>query len=342
VAYGFNAAARSTEEEEDSSSSSASSSSDDDDDDDSPAGSYFLPFARHKSWYDGHSFASGLFPFADGKSMESSGEAVNCYYGAYLWSSVRRGGGGKGDDSDNNDDDDDEEEGGERRALFNFARLLLATEIRGIKTYWHMIAPDEETDSYHPSEIYPPLFSENLMVGNVGMTDVTASTWFGTQNLYVHMINFMPVTAITRELFGKGYVREEYSRIIEPLLYDGVEMAWRGYVVCDRAMVEPTRAWGDALGRLRSCELDSAISLSQVLYFIAATDGFVAPTGEHADADDRGDGAGDMQVLYFIAATDGFVAPTGEHADADDRGDGAGDMQVLYFIAATDGFVFPK
>ena len=32
----------------------------------------FFPLSRHKSWFDGHSFASGLFPFANGKSQESS------------------------------------------------------------------------------------------------------------------------------------------------------------------------------------------------------------------------------------------------------------------------------
>jgi endo-1,3(4)-beta-glucanase len=48
----------------------------------------FFPLARHKSWYDGHSFATGLFPFGNGKSQESSSEAVNAYYGAYLWSKV--------------------------------------------------------------------------------------------------------------------------------------------------------------------------------------------------------------------------------------------------------------
>ena len=35
------------------------------------------------------------------------------------------------------------------------------------------------------------------MVGNVGMLDAICSTWFGTQNLYVHMINFLPVTSKT-------------------------------------------------------------------------------------------------------------------------------------------------
>lgn len=139
-----------------------------------------FPFTRHKSWYDSHSFASGLFPFADGKSMESSTESVNCYYGAYLWSTVRWEG---------------------RPERIDFARLLLAMEIRGVKTYWHMTVPDDESDASPAASLYNPHFAKNLMVGNSGMMDVTVATWFGTKPLYVHMINFMPITAVTKELF---------------------------------------------------------------------------------------------------------------------------------------------
>lgn len=164
-----------------------------------------FPLARHKSWFDGHSFASGLFPFANGKSQESSSEAVNCYYGAYLWAKVRWG-----SSNDNK--------------TVNFARLLLATEITGAKTYWHMMPPKD--NGVEPSSTssgtsstgrttssssvwiqptaYNSKFQKNYMVGNLGMTDVTCTTWFGTENIYVHLINFMPVTAITAELFDEG------------------------------------------------------------------------------------------------------------------------------------------
>ncbi|CAM9873455.1 unnamed protein product, partial [Chrysoparadoxa australica] len=40
---------------------------------------------RHKDFFSGHSWASGLFSQANGKSQESSSEAVNAYYGAYLF-----------------------------------------------------------------------------------------------------------------------------------------------------------------------------------------------------------------------------------------------------------------
>ena len=159
-----------------------------------------FPFARHKSWFDGHSFASGLFSFADGKSQESSSEATNCYYGAYLWAKVRWGNTADG------------------TKLVNFARLLLATEMTGAKTYWHMVPSISSSSSgarrlsnsttvvntWRPPPAYDSIFAQNYMVGNLGMTDATCTTWFGTENIYVHLINFMPVTAITTELFDKG------------------------------------------------------------------------------------------------------------------------------------------
>lgn len=163
----------------------------------------FFPLARHKAWFDGHSFASGLFPFASGKSMESSTESINCYYGAYLWCMVR---------------------GTSKLHLdhYNFARHLLATELRGVQTYWHMHSKSQSTKKWQT--LYNPVLTKNSMIGNLGMMDATVSTWFGTDPLYVHMINFMPVTAITRELFTVDYVKEEF-KVLEHR-YDSVEMAW--------------------------------------------------------------------------------------------------------------------
>lgn len=204
----------------------------------------FLPMSRHKSWFDGHSFATGLFAFGDGKSQESSSESVNCYYGAYLWSLVRHGSGNIGSD------------------LTDFARLLFAMEIRGAKTYWHMY-PDESRAESIPS--YSNTFRKNYMVGNVGMLDVAANTWFGNDPLYVHMINAIPITSATAILFGRDYVKSEYKYLIET--HAEVEMAWRGYTVAIHAIVDPNEAWNEA-GDLVSYELDAAISKSQVMYWI--------------------------------------------------------------------------
>ncbi len=219
-------------------------------------GEAFFPFTRHKSWFDGHSFASGLFRYSNGKSQESSSEAVNCYYGAYLWSLIRW------KDAD----------GGQER--INFSKLLLAMEIRGAKTYWHMLPPGDAdgVDSIHSKTIYSDSISKSLMIGNLGMTDATVSTWFGNKILYVHMINFMPVTAITKELFTLGYVKKEFNKTLKPI-YDTVEKAWRGYVISDKAIFEPNQAWQDAT-QLKSNELDAALSLSQLYYWIASIENF--------------------------------------------------------------------
>jgi endo-1,3(4)-beta-glucanase len=127
------------------------------------------PLARHKSFYDGHSWASGLFPQANGKSQESSSEAVNCYFAVTLWSRLK-----------------------EDLVLYNFSRLLLAMEIRSAQKYWH-ITPE------CPFASQPPFSTNNFMVGNLGGLDVTATTWFGSKPFYVHLINLLPITSITEE-----------------------------------------------------------------------------------------------------------------------------------------------
>jgi hypothetical protein len=216
--------------------------------------SAFFPMSRHKSWFDGHSFATGMFPFGNGKSQESSSEAVNCYYGAYLWSLVRHGDGSVGSD------------------LTDFARLLFAMEVRGAKTYWHMIPKDRSRDGNSVAlQVYSSTFQQNYMVGNVGMLDVTANTWFGNDALYVHMINAIPITAATAVLFDSKYVQHEYKYLMESR--SEVEMAWRGYTISIHAIIDPKTAWEDAQG-LVSYQLDAAISKSQVLYWITSRPNF--------------------------------------------------------------------
>lgn len=216
----------------------------------------FFPGARHKSWFDGHSFASGLFPFANGKSQESSSEAVNCYYGAYLWSLVR-----------NNAISNPSSDTSPRT---DFARLLLATEIRGAQMYWHIHNP-QASNRTNVSSIYPPDFTiDGDMVGNMGMLDAIKSTWFGTNELYIHLINFIPVTTITGALFRPNFVSKEVANILSKL--GEVEIAWKGYSVANQAIVDPNSAWASAT-EILSRVLDTAISKTQVLFWIATRDG---------------------------------------------------------------------
>ena len=197
--------------------------------------SSYFPVARHKSWFDGHSWASGLFSQGNGKNQESSSEAVNCYYAVYLWSLVRKS-----------------------AKLNYFSRLLLASEIRGAQAYWHM---------GKNSTIYDEEFAKNYMVGNLGGLDVNSRTWFGTEKYYVHGIQLIPITSITEELFRESFVQDDYPTIIEPS-YDSIAMSWKGFFVCEHAIVNPDTAWTEAQS-LISAELDAGLSQSQVFYWIA-------------------------------------------------------------------------
>lgn len=102
------------------------------------------------------------------------------------------------------------------------------------------------------------------------MLDAICSTWFGTSQLYVHMINFLPVTSVTGDLFDKEYVRLEFHEVLSKV---EAEMAWKGYVVADKAIFDPNGAWKEAMlldGRV----LDSGTSKTQILYWISTRSGF--------------------------------------------------------------------
>jgi endo-1,3(4)-beta-glucanase len=64
---------------------------------------------RCRDWFAGHSWASGIANGAGSRDQESTGEAVNAYYGALLWASVS----------------------GVSADYVHYAQLLLATEQQG-------------------------------------------------------------------------------------------------------------------------------------------------------------------------------------------------------------------
>lgn len=86
--------------------------------------------------------ASGIANGAGSRDQESTGEAINAYYGALLWATV----------TGNND-------------MINYAKLLLATEQHGAQVYWHM---DPSSDSNGRDQPYPEAGVRSLVtMGNV-------------------------------------------------------------------------------------------------------------------------------------------------------------------------------
>jgi len=187
--------------------------------------------------------------------------------------------------------------------ITDFARLMLATEIRGAQTYWHMMPPDPPVEdgsgtnsSLSPNEhgadsnsrralgkqsqqstvesveIYNAEFAKSYMVGNLGMLDVNIHTWFGNNPLYVHMINVLPITAVTAILLNRDYVAKEYPYLLSKIGTD-VPNSWRGYTTSVAAILDANQAWHDAQSMV-SYELDSAASKTQILHWISTRPGF--------------------------------------------------------------------
>ncbi|CAN0000070.1 unnamed protein product, partial [Phaeothamnion confervicola] len=191
---------------------------------------------KRADFFDGHSWASGLFDQANGKSQESVSEALNAYYAVYLLG-VATG-------------------NAERR---DWGRALLAMEMRGARTYWHMPAG---------TPIYDTVYASNRMTGVVAALETVHLTWFGDKYEWVHGINIMPVTPLTEDLLPYEYMEEEWV-VLQTVFQrpdDPPSPQWRGIVYCAQAVVQPDAAW-DNLDGLNI--YDSGNSRSNALYWIA-------------------------------------------------------------------------
>ena len=205
-----------------------------------------FPIARHKDFFDWHSWASGLFPSGNGKSQESISEAVNAYYAVSLL----------GDATHN-------------PKLRDWGRLLAHMEIKAGHHYWQM---DSQNDVYSGSA---ELFARNKMAGVVAALDVTARTWFGDNTEYVHGINMMPFTPITEYLLRPSFVKEEYKYLesfIEDPEQDNPADEWLSFIYLDQAIIDPQAAWDKIV---RMDRLDGGNSMTNSLYWIATRPGAV-------------------------------------------------------------------
>lgn len=197
--------------------------------------STYFPLARHKDLYDGHSWASGLFPQANGKSQESSSEAVNGYYAVYLLGLATH-----------------------NTRLKDWGRVLLASELRSVHRYWQMKEGDD---------IYDSLFAANRMVGVVAALEVIDMTWFGDKVEWVHGINMMPFTPISEELLPYDFMEQEWPVLATAFdrKDDPPQDTWSGYLYLAKGIVDADSAWEDVQSLT---VFDTANSLSNSLYWL--------------------------------------------------------------------------
>lgn len=193
---------------------------------------FFTPF-RNKDWFEGHSWAAGLFPFGDGRNQESTSEAVNAWYGVYLFGLAA------GDEN-----------------ITNVGRVLLGTEIRASQRYWQIKDGDG---------IYDDPFAQNKVVGVLWGTKVDYATFFGGNPEFIHGIQMIPFTPISEALLPKAWVTEQYP-VVEPALAGPIEEGWKGLLFMEHAIIDPAAAWAEAA---TLTGYDDGNTKTNTLYWIA-------------------------------------------------------------------------
>jgi len=203
---------------------------------------------RHKDFYEGHSWASGLFKMMDGREQESCSEAVNAYYAVSLLGQVLG-------DAD----------------MENLGRVMTAMEVQSARTYWQIPGLAFEVDpNLFPGGFYPPTFSNNAMIGVMGANMASHSTWFGTQVEFVHGIQMIPFTPITDALLPRSFVIKEFGQVAQAFIRKkpAIMTSWAGYVHMAQAIIDPRGSW-DALMPMNASGFDDGNSMTAALYWAA-------------------------------------------------------------------------
>ncbi|KXN69581.1 glycoside hydrolase family 81 protein [Conidiobolus coronatus NRRL 28638] len=199
----------------------------------------FYPKFRCFDFYDGHSWASGLFDFFDGKNQESTSEAVNAYYAIYLLGLAL---------NDQN--------------LANLGNLLTTMEIRSCRRYWHM-------DSSQQPPVWPDVFSKNKTVGILWNTKVDYSTWFGKNPEFIHCIQMLPFTPISHNLLDKQWIRELLPILSQALTRQDPPLSsgWRTFIYMAKGVIDKQGGLTDYLNSDKG--VDDGNTLTNTLYWFA-------------------------------------------------------------------------
>ncbi len=179
----------------------------------------YFPKFRHKDWYAGHSWAGGLVGIDVGPGQESTSEAINAWYGIYLWGLA----------TSNTD-------------LRDTGRLLLASEIRSAKKYWHIAAN---------SDIYPSPFNNHGTAVIIRTHKVAVETYFGSRPEYFYGIQSLPFTPITEEYMDSAWVTRSYpmASVNIPIASTGnpQDTGWNSLMYGMHAVIDPSAGYSEAL-----------------------------------------------------------------------------------------------
>lgn len=123
------------------------------------------PFLRHFSPYTGHSWADGEALFQDGNNQESSSEAMNAWYGLYLWGKAVK-----------------------NSQFSETGESLYSHELLGLRSYW-----------FGENNPFPAGF-EHAMISLVWGGKRDYATWFSADPMHIQGIQWLPITPASKYL----------------------------------------------------------------------------------------------------------------------------------------------
>jgi endo-1,3(4)-beta-glucanase len=193
----------------------------------------YFPILRQYDVYDGHSWAAGLFVFADGRNQESSSESMNAYYSMMLLG----------------------ESFGDAR-MSELGRVLTSLEIYGTQKYWH---------SREGHTVYPKVFADNKCIGMKWSDKVVEATWFAAGMVYIHGINMLPFTPLSELYLTAPWIKEEYPVVISSVTSE-ITDEWKGFLYGTHCVIDEPAAWSEIVGLT---SFDGGNTRSNLMYFCA-------------------------------------------------------------------------
>ncbi|KAJ2087808.1 hypothetical protein IW138_004703 [Coemansia sp. RSA 986] len=172
-----------------------------------------FPPMRCFDMFDGHSWAAGLFAFADSRNQESTSEAINAYYGAYLYAQVT-----------------------DRPQLAQYMRAVLQLEARATRTYWHL--GDLE------SLLYPARYAyDKAIVGILWSTKVDYATFFGANPEFIYGIQLLPYTPASALILKRAWIADIWPRFLAAVSQGSQSQEWREIIDLSLAVVDKQAAF---------------------------------------------------------------------------------------------------
>lgn len=199
--------------------------------------SYFPAF-RSFDWFNGHSWAKGLFESGDGKDEESSSEDVNASYAIKLWGLATQ-----------------------NQPLIALGDLQLGILNTSLNSYF--LYSDD-------NKIMPPSFIANKVSGILFENKIDHTTYFGNNLEYIQMIHAIPITPASSFVRHPTFVQEEWAQKLAPIVAQ-VQDGWKGIMFLNLALCDPKASYDFfSSSSFTSAYLDNGQSLTWSLAYSGA------------------------------------------------------------------------